>query len=116
MNLVRKLAAGAIAVGLTSAGVLAASPANAQVVNSSCNLSNVVRVNYTGGAYCYVWDGNKASGYVGAMNIHNAQSVCSGSYVGYVQDAAGKPHDFGRNGCTPALGGLTLTSITFTGN
>lgn len=53
MNLARKLAAGAIAAGLTTAGVLAATPASATVVNSTCNLSSVVNVSYgSGGHYC----------------------------------------------------------------
>ncbi|MFJ8164215.1 hypothetical protein ACIRBY_25275 [Streptomyces sp. NPDC096136] len=116
MQLVRKLLTGVMAAGFAASGFIAATPANAQVVNSTCNLSNVVKVKYNNGAYCYVWDGNKASGYVGAMHIQNAQNACSGSYVGYVQDTAGRQYHFNRNGCTPPIGGATLSLIVFSGN
>jgi hypothetical protein len=49
MNLARKLATGAIVAGLATAGFVAATPANATVVNSTCNLSDVVRINYGSG-------------------------------------------------------------------
>ncbi|KPH97569.1 hypothetical protein [Streptomyces mirabilis] len=116
MNLARKLAAGAIAAGLTTAGVLAATPASATVVNSSCNLGDVVRVYYgnNGASYCYVWDGGSAN--QGWMNLPNSQVACSGTYVGYVQDTAGRTYSFGRGGCTNNIGGATLTRIVFTGN
>ncbi|MEU3910005.1 MULTISPECIES: hypothetical protein [unclassified Streptomyces] len=117
MQLVRKLLTGVMTAGLAATSFIAAAPADALVVNSTCNLSNVVKVNYNGGgAYCYVWDGNQASGYVGAMHIQNAQNACSGSYVGYVQDTAGHRYYFKRNECTPPIGGATLSLIVFSGN
>ncbi|MCG6497744.1 hypothetical protein [Kitasatospora sp. A2-31] len=120
MQLVRKLTTGAIAAGLAATGFIAATPADALVVNSSCSLSSVVKVNYVvngkSGAYCYVWDGNKASGYVGAMNIQGAVNACSGSYVGYVQDTLGRQYPFNRYGCTKPIGGATLSLIVFSGN
>ncbi|MFJ4672872.1 hypothetical protein [Kitasatospora purpeofusca] len=117
MYLVRKLVTGIMAAGLTATGFAAATPANALVVNSTCNLSNVVTVNSASGNYCYVWDGNYASGYVGGMNIRTSTYACShGNYMGYVTDAAGRTYSFARGGCSPYTGGATLTSITFTGN
>ncbi|MFD5421831.1 hypothetical protein ACFWJT_27865 [Streptomyces sp. NPDC127069] len=117
MHLVRKLVTGAMAAGLAATGIIAATPANALVVNSSCGLSSVVSVQYEGGAYCYVWDGNYASGYVGGMNIKNSKYACSyGYYMGYVTDAAGRSYSFGRGQCSAYTGGATLVSITFIGN
>jgi hypothetical protein len=118
MNLVRKLATGAIAVGLTTAGVLAATPASATVVNSSCNLSSVVNISYINnsgniGHYCYVWDGGSAN--TGWMNITNSVSVCSNSYTGNVKDAEGKLWPFYRGACTSTRG-ENLALIIFTGN
>lgn len=119
MQLVRKLVPGVMAAGLAATGFIAAPPANAQVVNSTCNLPNVVKVNYNdgGGAYCYVWDGNWASGYVGAMHIQNSNNACSqGNYTGYVQDILGRQYHFDRHKCSPNTGGATLSLIVFTGN
>lgn len=117
MHLVRKLVTGAMSAGLAATGVIAATPANALVVNSSCNLSSVVSVQYEGGSYCYVWDGNDASGYVGGMHIQNSTYACSyGNYIGYVTDAAGRTYSFDRGTCSPYTGGATLVSITFLGN
>lgn len=100
--------------GLTTAGVLAATPATATVVNSTCNLSFVVNVSYgSGGHYCYVWDGGPAN--QGWMNIVNSHQVCSNSYTGYVRDAAGRNWNFYRGACTPTYG-ANLTLIVFTGN
>ncbi|MGW2492742.1 hypothetical protein ACWCV9_36900 [Streptomyces sp. NPDC001606] len=117
MHLVRKLVTGLMAAGLVTTGFIAATPASALVVNSTCNLSNVVVVNSKGGDYCYVWDGNNSSGWVGWMHIENAGVACShGNYTGYVTDAANRKYYFDRNGCTGNIGGATLTLITFTGN
>lgn len=115
MNLARKLAAGAIAAGLTTAGVLAATPASATVVNSTCNLSSVVNVSYGSGDhhYCYVWDGGPAN--QGWMNITNSHQVCSDSYTGHVRDASGHDWNFYRGACTNTHG-ANLTLIVFTGN
>lgn len=72
----------------------------ALVMDSTCDLSNVVKVSHNGGgAYCYVWDGNRASG-----------------YVGYMQDTAGRQYRFNRNACTQPIGGATLSLIVFSGN
>ena len=116
MKLARKLASGAIAAGLTTVGVVAATPASATVVNSTCNLSSVVRVDYNNdaGHYCYVWDGNRQSN-TGWMNISEASEVCSVSYTGWVEDTSGVPHYFYRGDCEP-LGGAHLIQIVFTGN
>ncbi|SEG85524.1 hypothetical protein SAMN05216223_11685 [Actinacidiphila yanglinensis] len=114
MKLARKLAAGAIAAGLTTAGVAAATPASATVVNSTCNLSSVVNINV--GQDCYVWDGNKATGYVGGMYIVGVYQVCSDSYTGWVTDVNGFTYNFYRNSCNYHINGAILTSITFTGN
>lgn len=65
----------------------------ALVMNSTCDSHN------GGGAYCYVWDGNRASG-----------------YVGYVQDTAGRQYRFNRNACAQPIGGATLSLIVFSGN
>ena len=117
MNLARKLASGAIAAGLTTAGVLAATPASATVVNSTCNLSSVVRVQYVQNkqiyTYCYVWDGGPAN--EGWMNIQNSLQVCSDSYTGYVRTTYGREYPFDRGNCT-ATNGDTLNLIHFTGN
>lgn len=116
MKFTRKLAASAMAAGLTTVGFVAATPASATVVNSSCNLSSVVRVDYNrdSGHYCYVWDGNKSSN-TGWMNISEADEVCSVSYTGYVEDISGGHHYFSRNHCT-TLGGAHLQLIVFDGN
>ncbi|WP_152628041.1 hypothetical protein [Streptacidiphilus neutrinimicus] len=115
MNLARKLATGAMAAGLATVGVVAATPASATVVNSTCNLSDVVRIDYGSGNghYCYVWDGNRQSN-TGWMDIQDARSICSGTYWGYLTDITGDPHHFG-GGCM-SLGGMHLVLITFTGN
>ncbi|MEU6556279.1 hypothetical protein ABZ915_39435 [Streptomyces sp. NPDC046915] len=119
MNIARKLAAGAIAAGLATAGVAAATPASATVVNSTCNLSSVVRVQYVQNShiytYCYVWDGGPAN--EGWMNIQNSLQVCSDSYTGWVRATSGRTYNFyrGSNNCT-ATNGNTLNLIHFTGN
>jgi hypothetical protein len=114
MNLARKLAAGAIAAGLTTAGVLAVTtPASATVVNSSCNLSSVVRVYYGGGSYCYVWDGQSPN--FGWMDIKGVYKVTPDSYEGSVRDNQGTLHPFTR-GTPLSLGNVWLTGIFFTGN
>ncbi len=111
----RTLAAGAIAASLTTAGLVAATPASATVVNSTCNLSDVVRINYGSGNghYCYVWDGNRSSNQ-GWMDIQDARDLCSGTYEGYLTDITGSTWTFGR-GCM-ALGGAHFVKITFTNN
>ncbi|MEV5721322.1 hypothetical protein AB0L41_46320 [Amycolatopsis mediterranei] len=114
MNLARKLAAGAIAAGLTTASVLATTtPAGATVVNSTCNLSSVVRIYYGGGSYCYVWDGKSPN--FGWMSIKGAYKLTPDSYEGSVRDNQGKLHPFQR-GVPVQLGDLWLTGIFFTGN
>ncbi|MGV9299813.1 hypothetical protein [Amycolatopsis sp. NPDC003676] len=115
MKLSRKLATGAI---LAAVGVLAATtPASATVVNSSCNLSSVVRVYYDGGSYCYVWDGDKSSNF-GWMDIRNARKVVSDSYIGSVRDNQGNTYGFtrGNKNKPTLLGGVTLTGIFFDAN
>ncbi|GAA3084513.1 hypothetical protein GCM10020000_83600 [Streptomyces olivoverticillatus] len=116
MKLARKLAAGAMAASLTTVGFVTATPASATVVNSTCNLSSVVRVDYNrdSGHYCYVWDGNTSSNQ-GWMDIQEADEVCSVNYTGYVQDISGGHHHFSRGRCT-TLGGAHLILIVFDGN
>jgi hypothetical protein len=115
MNLARKLATGAIVAGLATAGFVAATPASATVVNSTCNLSDVVRINYGSGNghYCYVWDGNRSSNQ-GSMDIQDARDICPGTYKGYLTDITGGPWYFG--GDCMSLGGGHFVKITFTNN
>jgi len=115
MNLARKLATGAMAAGLATAGLVAATPASATVVNSTCNLSDVVRIDYGSGTghYCYVWDGNRSSNQ-GWMDIQDARSICPGTYKGYLTSISGTPWTFG--GDCMSLDGGHFVKITFTNN
>ncbi|GHB71601.1 hypothetical protein GCM10010331_69410 [Streptomyces xanthochromogenes] len=116
MNLTRKLAAGAMAAGFTTAAILAATPASATVVNSTCNLSSVVTVHYgspTDHTYCYVWDGGPAN--EGWMDIQGSTRVCSNSYTGWVRGTSGTKYPISRNWCT-ATQGERLNLIHFDGN
>ncbi|MFB9927790.1 hypothetical protein ACFORO_39020 [Amycolatopsis halotolerans] len=117
MNLARKLATGAI---LATVGVLAATtPADAKVVNSSCNLSSVVRVYYgdqdDSHSYCYVWDGDRSSA-EGWMNLPGVYKIHSDSYEGYVRDNQGNPHKFHPGATSDHFGVVWATGIFFSNN
>ncbi|WP_370938035.1 hypothetical protein [Amycolatopsis sp. cg13] len=115
MKLSRKLATGAI---LATVGVLAATtPADAKVVNSSCNLSSVVRVYFgnSGHSYCYVWDGDRSSA-EGWMDLPGVYAVHSDSYEGYLRDNQGHTHPFYRGATSDSFGTVWATGIFFTGN